>query len=352
MSDTIKAGIIGFGFMGSTHFNIYRDMSDVEVVAIADVDLKKRQGDISSVKSNISGGSNDEIIDFSSLNIYADGIELIANPDIDLLDICLPVFLHKQFALAALAAGKHVLCEKPLAMNSDDAVEIIAMARKSDKVFMVGMCVRYWPEYHYVINQYKAGKYGRIHSAFFKRFSPTVAGSGWNNWFADRKMSGGALLEMHLHDTDQVLQFFGRPERVNSTGCRGVRSKDCWDHVFTVYDYGDGSMIVSEGGWTAASGTPFEMSYQLIGELATVIFNQNGLNIYYEDGRHEQPDLGGYPYQTGWHGELAHLISLIKSGETTEKESLSDIVDGISIIEAELESVEHGKSAKVNYKDI
>lgn len=350
MAKKVKVGIIGLGFMGTTHLEIYRSSGKAEVVAVADADAAKRRGDISSVVGNI-GGRQSNSIDFTDIAVYDDGLKLIADPEVELVDICLPVFLHKKFALAAINAGKHVLCEKPLAMNSADAAEIVAAAKASDKCFMVGMCVRFWPEYRYVREQYKAGKYGRICNAFFKRFSPTVSGNGWDNWFADDAKSGGALLEMHLHDTDQVLSFFGRPQRVTTTGCKGMRSKDCWDHVFSFYDFGDGSMIVSEGGWTAAKKTPFEMSFQLICEQATVMFNHAGLNVYYEDGRTEKPDLSAFSKPTGWHEEIHYLLDSIIAGVPADRYIKPDeLVDGISIIEAERKSAETGLPVAVDYK--
>jgi predicted dehydrogenase len=348
--EKVKIGIIGLGFMGTTHFDIYRANDKAEVVAIADSNAAKQQGDISSVVANIGGGTNDTV-DLSGVSVYADGLDLINDPAVELVDICVPLHLHKQFALAALKAGKHVLCEKPLARNSDDAAEIVAAAKASDKFFSVGMCVRYWPEYRYVYEQYKAGKYGKMRNAFFKRFSPTVSGNGWQDWFSDEERSGGALLEMHLHDTDQILYFFGRPKSVNTTGCKGFRSKESWDHVFSSYEFEDGSMVVSEGGWTAAKGTPFEMSFQLICDNATVIFNHAGLNVYYEDGTTETPDLSAYKQPTGWHEELNYFVESIAYGKQPDKYiSLDELVDGICIVEAERKSVESKKSVKIEYK--
>ena len=350
MTKKVKVGIIGLGFMGTTHFDIYQSSGKAEVVAVADTNAAKQRGDISSVVGNI-GGRNNQSLNLDGVTVYADGMELINDPAVELVDICLPVFLHKRFALAAIKVGKHVFCEKPLAMNSTDAAEIVAAAQASNKCFMTGMCVRFWPEYSYVREQYKAGKYGKMRNAFFKRFSPTVSGNGWENWFADDAKSGGALLEMHLHDTDQVLYFFGRPASVTTTGCKGMRSKGCWDHVFSFYDFGDGSMVVAEGGWTAAQKTPFEMSFQLICEQATVIFNHAGLNIYYEDGSIEKPVLSGFAQPTGWHEEIHYLLDSITGGVAADKYILpGELTDGISIIEAERKSAETGVPVAVEYK--
>ncbi|MBF0244165.1 MAG: Gfo/Idh/MocA family oxidoreductase [Planctomycetes bacterium] len=349
MTEKVKVGVIGLGFMGTTHLELYRKSGKAEICAVADARADRLGGDISSVAGNIQGEKN-ERLDLSGVRTYRDGMDLIADPEVELVDICLPVHLHKVFALAAIAANKHVLCEKPLAMSSADAAEILAAAAQNEKCFMTGLCVRFWPEYRWAREQLQAGALGEVRQAFFKRFSPTVQGMGADDWFADDSKSGGALLEMHLHDTDQVRWLFGRPERVTSSGCRGLRSKDCWDHVFTFYDFANGSLIVAEGGWTAAKGTPFEMSFQLIGTRATVIFGPAGLWIYHEDGRSEQVDLSGEPFPTGWEAELHALLDAIREGRKTDLLiAPQEVVDGLAIIEAERKSAESGLPVKVVY---
>ncbi len=353
MAEQIKIGIIGLGFMGVTHLSIYKKLADAQVVAVADVDAEKRQGNFSSVAGNINSFEEEELFDPNTTRAYADGMELIADPKIELVDICVPVHLHKAYALAALHAGKHVLCEKPLTMSSEDAREIVSCAKQCGRMLLVGLCVRFWPEYDYVYRLHKSGALGQIHSAFFSRLSPTVKGNGWNNWFGNKAMSGGALLEMHMHDTDQVLRFFGRPRKVTSFGCRGIRSDDCWDHVCTAYDFGGNSAILAEGGWIAAPGTPFSMSFRLTGSLGSVVFDSSGLNIYYEDGRHEKPDLSGYNYSTGWEEEIAFMLKSLHAGNIDNTYITGqEIIDGLSIIEAERDSLEQdGKSIHVTYKD-
>ena len=179
-----------------------------------------------------------------------------------------------------------------------------------------------------------------------------MAGKGWDNWFADDKRSGGALLDLHVHDIDQIISLFGRPKAVTSTGSIGARSESCVDHIFSFYDYEDGSMVVAEGGWSASDNAPFEMSFQLVCEKATVIFNASGLNEYYEDDSVIQPDLSGYPGPTGWHRELDVLLSAIQSGGSADTYiTPQEMVDGICIAEAELDSIQsNGTKVKVEYK--
>ena len=141
MTRKVRVGIIGLGFMGTTHYGIHKSNPKAEITAIADVDAAKRKGDIRKVIGNIGGGDNSKPMDLTGIKTYADGMDLINDPNVDVVDICVPTFLHCQYAVAALKAGKHVFCEKPLARNVKEAEAIIAEAKKSDKFFTVGMCI-------------------------------------------------------------------------------------------------------------------------------------------------------------------------------------------------------------------
>jgi predicted dehydrogenase len=352
MSKKVKVGIIGLGFMGTTHLDIYRNNDKAEVVAIADINPTKLAGDISSVFANIGGGDNSIPLDLQGITTYSDGMDLIADSNIDLVDICVPTFLHHKYAMAALKADKHLMLEKPIGRTSEEAKEIVEAAGKSDKCFTVGMCVRAWPEYRYVYEQFTAGKYGKLVNAFFKRVSPNLAGKSWEDWFSNESRSGGALLDLHLHDIDEVLYLFGRPRAVTSSGSIGFRGKGSVDHVFTFYDFDDGKTVVAEGGWSPNENVPFEMSFQLICEKATIIFNAAGLNEYLEDGTVVKPDLAGCPGPNGWHQELDSILEAIQAGEAAEKYiTPAEMVDGICIAEAERKSIDNnGAKFVVEYK--
>ena len=352
MSKKVKVGIIGLGFMGTTHLDIYRNNEKADVVAVADINPAKLAGDISSVFANIGGGDNNIPLDLQGITTYRDGMDLISDPNIDLVDICVPTFLHRKYAIAALEAGKHLMLEKPIGRTSEDAKAIVEAAAKTDKCFTVGMCVRAWPEYRYVYEQFSTGSYGELVNAFFKRVSPTMAGKAWEDWYSDEARSGGALLDLHLHDIDEVLYFFGRPRAVTSTGSIGFRGKGSVDHIFTFYDFGVGKTVVAEGGWSAGENVPFEMSFQLVCEKATIIFNASGLTEYFEDGTTVTPDLVAYPGPTGWHQELDSMLEAIQAEVPAEKYiTPAEIIDGIRLAEAERKSIDNnGTKVIVNYK--
>ena len=350
MENKVKVGIIGLGFMGTTHFQIHRQINKSEIIAVADVDDRKIKGDWSSVVGNIGDFDYANPIDMSGIKTYTDAMELIANPEVEMVDICVPTYLHEQYAVAALRSGKHVLCEKPIGRSLQEARRITAEAEKSDKCFSSGLCVRYWPEYRHAFELYNSGKAGKLISATFKRVSPSIDGNSWENWFMNSKLSGGALLDLHLHDTDLVRYFFGRPVSVTSFGVRGIRSDAGIDHVFTNYDFGDGKLVMTEGGWESTGTTPFEMSFQIVCENATLRLSETGYKIMWEDGRIEEPSVADNNLPTGWHVEIDYFISSIIKGTAADKYlSTDEMRDSMAIIEAEERSSAERCTVKVEY---
>ncbi len=350
MKNKVSVGIIGLGFMGSTHYRIYQNNSLADVVAVADVDEAKIRGDWSKIVANIGEADNNILVDMSQMQTYTDAMELIDNPDIDLVDICLPTYLHSTYIKAALRAEKHVICEKPIALNTNEAREILKAANNSDKYLTIGMCIRYWPEYQHAYQIVKSGKLGKIKSATFKRVSPSIAGNSWEDWFMKEKLSGGALLDLHLHDTDAILYFLGRPKRVTSFGLKGFRSDTGIDHVITNYEYDDGKLVNSEGSWAAAGSTPFEMSFQIVCENGTIRLSETGYKIIHEDGTIETPTPAKEGLPTGWHVEIDYLLNCILENKKPEDYlTIKAMVDSLSIIEAENESIKSRKTIDINY---
>ena len=336
----VKIGIVGLGFMGTTHWGIYSGMKNAKIVALSDVDARKRSGDVSAVVGNIGGGDNSKPLDLSGVKVYQDAAALIADPEVEVVDVCVPTPDHAEIVCAALAAGKHVFCEKPLCRDAAQMRRIVAAAKKAKGFFAVGLCVRAWPEYRHAWEYYKSGKAGKMRTATFKRVSPSVDGNAWRNWFMDGARSGGALLDLHVHDADEVNYFFGMPKSVTAFGATGVVSKGGVDHVFASYDYGDGTLVTAEGGWAAAKGTPFEMSFTIVCEKATLKLDASGYHIYPVRGKPIAPKVDVKAGPTGWHQELADFVAGVAKGVRPEKyQTLQSVTDTMRLVFAEEKSV-------------
>jgi len=350
MTGKTKVGIIGLGFMGSTHFRIYRDHPMSEVKAIADIDNAKLRGDWRKIVGNIGNEDNSQPIDLTGITTYSNALELIHDPDIQLIDICVPTPYHKEYIMAGLKADKHVFCEKPITRKTLEAKEILEFSKKQNKYLMIGMCIRFWPEYQHAYQVVKSEKIGKIKSATFKRISPNLDGNGWENWFMKAKLSGSALLDLHLHDTDAIHYFFGKPKTVTSFGLKGFRSDHGIDHVLTRYDYENESLIFSEGGWSPAGGSPFEMSFLIVGDKGTIRLSETGYKIIYEDGTIETPNPANPGLPTGWHVEIDYLLKCIQQNIRPDKYlTIDEMVESLAIIEAEERSIEENKVIEIIY---
>ena len=156
----------------------------------------------------------------------------------------------------------------------------------------------------------------------------------------DGAKSGGALLDLHVHDADQVNCFFGLPKSVTAFGAEGIVSKGGMDHVAAVYDYGDGTLVTAEGGWAPAKGTPFEMSFTIVCEKATIKLDSSGYHIYPVKGKAITPKLDVKAGATGWHQELAYFVNCVAKGVRPDKyQTLDSVEKTMKLIFAEERSV-------------
>ena len=343
----VRIGLIGLGFMGTTHFRIHRANPKCVIAAISDVDAKKLKGDISAVVGNIGNDDNTKPLDLKGVKVYADAMDLIADPEIDMVDICVPTAYHTKYVVAALKAGKHVFCEKPLCRKPEELKAIAAAAKGAKGFLNFGLCVRAWPEYRNAWEYYKSGKAGKMLSATFKRISPGVKGNSWKDWYMDGAISGGAMLDLHVHDADEVNYFFGKPKKVTSFGANIV-SKGAIDHVVTVYDYGDGTLVTSEGGWEQSKAATFEMSFNIVCEKATIKLDQTGYGIYLNSGKVVKPKLDVKAGPTGWHQELKYFVDSILKGKKPEKyQTVESVIDSMKIVFAEMKSIKEKKCIKL-----
>jgi predicted dehydrogenase len=342
-----RIGIIGLGFMGRVHYDTYSKVDGAEVVAVCDADPKRAAGDLSDTWGNVDKGSTRQL-PMDRIQGTCDWRELITVPQVDVIDICVPTPAHVEVATAALATGKHVVCEKPLARTSADARAIASAAASARGMFMPAMCMRFWPEWEWIKQAADQGRYGRVQSAHFRRVGSIPGG-----WFRNGKLSGGALLDLHVHDTDFVYHLFGRPRAVFSQGHVGQSGEV--DHVVTQYQYATGgaaggrepAAVVAEGSWTAAEGFGFRMQATIHFERATVDYDfgrKDGALMVYAEGKATPVEVAKHD---GYVGEMNYLLECIRSGRKPTRVTAEDAVAGIEIVEAEKRSIETGQPVRL-----
>ena len=335
MANKLKVGIIGLGSMGSTHLDIYSKIKEVEVIAIAD-SIQSRLDGSSKAEGNISGQAEGGVTGLSAIK-YLDGMELIENPDIDIVDICVGTDLHFTFVEAALSKGKHVLVEKPLARTYDEAKKIIQLAEQSSKYVMSAMCLRYWPAWVFLKEAIDSNAYGKCLSLNFKRQTSFPGGA----FYSDHNQCGGALLDLHVHDTDFVNYCLGLPEAVFSQGYKGPSGGI--DHIATHYIYNQSDLsplVSSEGSWTMQEGYGFNMSYTANFENGTLsyLLEQDETLKLFRSG--SQPESINLKEGMGYEFEIRTFVDEILSGNSTNLDLLRQASETVAIIEAEKTSIE------------
>ena len=335
MANKLKVGIIGLGSMGSTHLDIYSKIKEVEVIAIAD-SIQSRLDGSSKAEGNISGQAEVGVTELSAIK-YLDGMELIENPDIDIVDICVGTDLHFTFVEAALSKGKHVLVEKPLARTYDEAKKIIQLAEQSSKYVMSAMCLRYWPAWVFLKEAIDSNAYGKCLSINFKRQTSFPGGA----FYSDHNQCGGALLDLHVHDTDFVNYCLGLPEAVFSQGYKGPSGGI--DHIATHYIYNQSDLsplVSSEGSWTMQEGYGFNMSYTANfenGTLSYLLEEDETLKLFRSGSEPESINL---KEGMGYEFEIRTFVDEILSGNSTNLDLLRQASETVAIIEAEKTSIE------------
>lgn len=338
----LKIGIAGLGFMGKMHFDTWGKMPGAKVVAICDIDPKKRSGDWSGIVGNIGGAGRK--VDLRGIRIYTDARRMFYDSGVDVADITLPTYLHVKYALMALKAGKNVICEKPMAINSMEAKKLASAARNSRRNLYIAHCIRFWPHYAVARNIIQSGKYGRVISACFRRFSHNPTWS-WQDWQNDPRKSGLAALDLHIHDADFMLYCFGKPRSVTSVSA-GLK-KGRMDHIHTTYKYAGDAMITGEGGWEFAPNYPFGMSFAIVMEKATLNLTPDlNLTLYPKKGR---PAAVPVPAGDGYSLELAHFADCIRKNRKSHIVTPESSADSVRLVEAEIKSARTGKTVRVSF---
>jgi 1,5-anhydro-D-fructose reductase (1,5-anhydro-D-mannitol-forming) len=330
----VRVAIVGFGFMGKMHFNTYKNNPDAEIVAICDADEERLKSQTGTV-GNISG--TEEPIDLTGIALYTDYQKMLAEANLDAVSITLPTFLHPDFTCQALLAGIHVLCEKPMALTLAECDRMIDAAQQTGKVLQVGHCVRFWPEYQKTKELIDSKTYGDVLAASFRRLSIKPTWSS-DNWLMNEQRSGGMELDLHIHDTDYIDYLFGTPHAVCSVGTRGESGG--LSHIMTHYHYDDNKSVFAEGGWLMKAAFGFEMSFIIMLEKATILFDctrEPAFKVCPEEGDAFTPDVAP---GDGYSAEIAHFLRAVQGGNVPPIVTVESSRNSIRIVEAEKQSAQ------------
>lgn len=344
-SSRVRVGIVGVG-IGSYHAHAYSKLPNVEIAALCDIDADRAR----AVAER-----------FGVPKIYTDYEAMLAEEQLDAVSVCTPNALHAPVAIAALEAGCHVLCEKPLSVSAEEGARIVAAAKKARGKFMIGMNNRFRGDTQVLKKHIDAGDLGEIYYArcgWVRRKG--IPGMG--SWFTRKELAGGgALVDIGVHALDLTLYLMGNPRPVSAYGATYAkfgpfgRGTGSWGTPtkggeFTVEDlacgmvrFENGATLVLEASW--AQHTACERLYsEVYGDKGGATLEP--LRIFTD--MHGRPvDIApDFPSINGHEAEIAHFVWCIvenKQPIATAEQAL----DVMRILDAIYESAETGESVPI-----
>jgi predicted dehydrogenase len=334
----LRIGIVGIGFMGWIHYLAVRNLNGAKLAAVCSRDKEKLSGDWRSIRGNF--GPPGAMVDLSSVKKYASLDALLADPDIDLIDVCNPTHLHPETAIAALKAGKHVLVEKAIALKPEQADAMLAAAKQAKRMLMVAHVLPFFPEFAYAADAARKQTFGKLFGGHFKR---VISRPDWSADIGDAAKTGGPAIDLHIHDTHFIGLMAGVPKSVFSTG---VVENDVVNYLTTQYLYGPGGPSVTcSSGAIAMSGRPFVHGYEIYFEKATLVYESGTcpLTLLTADGKSSQPQLpgGGDPI-SAFTMEIQAAVDGIANGKAPDLLSGQLARDALVMCFKECESVKTG----------
>ena len=267
----IRVGIAGIGFMGMIHYLSYQKRRAGRVVALCDRKPSRLQGDWRDIQGNF--GPPGKKMDLAGIAVTSDWEALIADPEVDVVDICLPPAAHAEVAVAAMRAGKHVFCEKPMALRSQDAARMGRVAAETGQHLMIGHVLPKFPEYQHALSLAESGRYGRALGGHFRR---VISDPQWLPHYYDPQIIGGPMLDLHIHDAHFIRLLLGVPSHVMSVGrLRG----EVAEYFTTQFHYeSTGACATADGGVIHQPARPFLHGFEIHFERATLAFEFQILN--------------------------------------------------------------------------
>ncbi|RLE99654.1 MAG: hypothetical protein DRJ63_04745 [Thermoprotei archaeon] len=203
MSKKVGFAIIGAGGMGSFYTRILKELPEAEVVAVVDIN-ESRARELAR-QYNIG-------------EYYSDWHKVLEKDYVDAVAVCTPVKFHKEIAVVALESGKHVICEKPPAMNASEAEEMAEAAKRSKKILLYGFQWRFKASSRYVkrlVEKDYLGKIYRVRVHYLRKSIPLGAGK----WFIRKELAGGGILiDCGVHFIDLAYWLLGRPKPIEAFG--------------------------------------------------------------------------------------------------------------------------------------
>ena len=323
MKKRMRLGIFGAGMMARAHLEALRGVNEAEAVGVSWAGAKS----LKRISAEFG------------VPAFSDSGELLARADA--VSVCLPTFLHEEAAVMAAAAGRDVLCEKPLALEEAAAIRMIKACRRAGVRLMTAHCLRFWPEYVFLKKAVESGVFGAALEFHGSRFS---AAPGWSsgNWLLEDSLSGGPAIDLHIHDADMILHLFGPPESARSRLVSALGAKS----VHTEFAYSNGPVARADAGWFFGS-YPFRMGYRAVFERAVVEYDsaaEKTLKIWTPAGG--PPRAPKLTKTDGYREQIRYFARCASKGCEPEMSDGQAGLDALRLVRNALRSSETGRAVR------
>ena len=328
----MKVGIVGVGFMGTTHAAGWADTPATIAGFTAETSREA-----------------DNVAKLHNAKVYPSLEEML--PDVDVVDICSPTHLHHEMALKAARAGKHIVCEKPLARTTKQAQEIVNACQQAGVQLLVAHVVRFFPEYalaHSAVMEGQIGKPGviRLHRGSYRPKKPA------GNWFLDEEKSGGILMDLMVHDYDYARWVAGDVETVSARRVTEAHPEAPVDYGLVILSHRSGALSHVAGAWAYPPPT-FRTRLEIAGDRGLIEFDSDSTapiqNLILKASGSDAPDVAlpsspgsESPYTT----QIKEFYGALAEGKPARVSALDGLV-AVQIAEAALESAHSGQPVKL-----
>ena len=327
----IKIGVLGAGFMGTTHAKAIAQLPNAKVVGITSRRRERAEALAAAVGATV----------------FDTPEALIASPEIEVVDNTYPTFLHAGHTISALEQGKHVICEKPIAPTLAEADTMLAASARSGKHLMLAHVLRFWPEYVALQEVVASGELGRPLAAQASRLSFFP---NWADWIVKAELSGGPVVDLMIHDFDMLNWLLGRPRQVSAYGRPGKTGS--WDHIFATLQY-DETEALAEGSLMMPPNFPFTATLRVVCEegCAEYIFraggpsvemgtSQNSLMVYNSNGEARQVTVEAKdPYLA----QVEYFVNCLEAGRAPDRVTPEAARQALAVSLAARQSLERGQ---------
>jgi predicted dehydrogenase len=273
-------------------------------------------------------------------------------PDVDVVDICSPTHLHHEMILKAAAAGKHIVCEKPLARTAKQARQAVDACQKAGVQLLVAHVVRFFPEYALAQSAIANGQIGRIgvvrlHRGSYRPKKPA------GNWFLDEEKSGGILMDLMIHDYDYARWVAGDVETVSASRVTESHPDAPVDYGLVVLTHKSGALSHIAGSWAYPPPT-FRTRMEIAGDRGLIEFDSDGTapiqNLILRSGNSDTPDVGlpASPISESPYTTQIKEFYVALAGGKSPRVLATDGLAAVQIAEAAIQSAQSGQPVRLS----